>query len=97
MRCIFIQQATNHLLIRDLILFGLLFEKVYAFFTEGDSYLYCFISKRQLVRTWQKVSYNLNIFNWAVFILDFVLHRSFYLCASIPRQKFVFFYFDTWT
>lgn len=95
MRCVFIQQATNHFLVRNLVLFSLFFEKVNTFFTKSDSYFYCFISKRQLVRTWQKISDNLDIFNGSIFIFDFVLHRSFYLCASTLRQKSVFFYFDT--
>lgn len=79
MRCVFIQQATNHFLVRNLVLFSLFFEKVNTFFTKSDSYFYCFISKRQLVRTWQKVSDNLDIFNGAIFIFGLIFQRSLHL------------------
>ena len=82
-----IQQAANHLLVRDLGAGGVALEEIHTPFAKRDSDLHTVIAQHQLIRRRQEVLDDFESSEWFISVLSHALHRSSSLGASNRRQK----------
>jgi len=82
-----VQQAPNHLLVRNLRAGGVALEEIHTAFAKRDSDLHTIIAQHQPIRRRQEVLDDLESPQWFILVLSNALHRSSFLGANNRHQK----------
>jgi hypothetical protein len=88
MRCVPINNLTNHFLVGSMMLLRFVLEELYARSFQRDRYLDIFVIQNQLIGGREKIVNDSQFAHWFVSVLYFFLHRYLSLFSNTPLQKF---------